>query len=415
MKHLLNPHLLALGVLPDEPGECMTVAPERLVSPRRFDVAIKHIYAQHYLLGGKSSYPERIYREHITAITHGSNKEDDGSKGDGDAYVAAFNLLLDSMRANGFDANYPVPIDRNMTLIDGAHRVAAALALNLPVPVVKFSHVAPTYSASMFGQQHRAAVEYCKLSPTARIMVLFGESGAVYPEPGPTLLYIKQLSIPSIAAQDNLITELYLGEGWLGDSATGYRGAAPKARPCFARGPKVEVLVVDGPQERVIAAKEEIRKQTGVRDAVHATDTQSETVRVARCILHDPSIQFLSRPRKHMPRLEGLLGEYLGQIGATDQDLLCVDGSATLAAYGLREPADLDFLHAVAVPARGHISSHNQYSALYPMHKDDVIFDPANHFWSRGVKYATLDTVRRVKQVINEPKSIADLKLMEGL
>lgn len=416
MKHLLNPHLLALGVLPDEPGECMTVAPERLVSPRRFDVAIKHIYAQHYLLGGKSSYPEKLYRAHIVSITHGSNKEDDGSKGDGDAYVAAFNLLLDSMRANGFDANYPVPVDRNMTLIDGAHRVAAALALNLPVPVVKFSHVAPAYSASMFGQQHRAAVEYCKLSPSARVVILFGAlKESIKLTTDLREVVSAQVWLKSETAQDNLITELYLGESWLGDSATGYRGAAPKARPCFARGSYITVIVVDGPQAAVIDAKNAIRSATGCRDVVHATDTQNETVRVARVLFSENSIQFLHRPRKHMPRLEGLLGEYLGQIGGTDQDLLCVDGSATLAAYGLREPADLDFLHAVSVPARGQISSHNEYSKLYPMHKDDVIFDPANYFWSRGIKYATLDTVRRVKQVINEPKSIADLKLMEGL
>lgn len=138
-------------------------------------------------------------------------------------------------------------------------------------------------------------------------------------------------------------------------------------------------------------------------------------MRVARVLFHEQSRRFLSRPWKHMPRLEGLLGEYLGQIGSADQDLLCVDGSATLARYGLREPADLDFVHAVSVPHHGAISSHNQYSALYPFHKDELIFDPANHFWSHGIKYATLDMVRRAKAAIHEPKSTADLKLMEGV
>lgn len=191
--------------------------------------------------------------------------------------------------------------------------------------------------------------------------------------------------------------------------------SSPKARPCFARGDLVTALIVDLPQSEVVKKKEELRAAAGVRDVVHATDTQAETVRVARCIMHDPSIRFLSRPRKHMPRLESLLGEYLGQIGWVDKDLLCVDGSATLAAHGLREPADLDFLHAVTVPTHGSISSHNEYSKLYPMHKDEIIFDPANHFWSRGVKYASLEIVRRVKCAIKEPKSTADLKLMEGL
>lgn len=410
MKHLLNPHLLQF--LPDEPGIPEVVAPDRLVGPNRFGVTFKHLYAQHYLIGGKSSYPRKQYEDHIRCITNGSCREDDGSKACTEDYVRSFDALLDSMRSQGFNDQHPVPVDRNYVALDGSHRIAAALALSLPVPIVQFSHDGPKYGSAVYTGMDcdRAAVEYCKLSPTARIMVLFGEA----PRWSVSPVYIKQFRLTSEVSQNNLITELYLGESWLGTSENGYCGAAPKAIPCFARGTLVTVLVVDIPQADVIARKEEIRAGS-CRDAVHATDTQSETVRVARCILHDPSIQFLYRPRKHMPRLEGLLGEYLGQIGDTDQDLLCVDGSAVLAAYGLREPADLDFLHAISVPYRGHISSHNEYSVLYPVHKDDVIFDPENYFWSRGIKYATLDTVRRVKQSIDEPKSIADLKLMEAV
>lgn len=413
MKHLLNPHLLSLGILGDDPGEPMTVAPQSLVTPRRFGTGIKHIYAEHHLAGGKSAYPARLYDEHIRIITGGACREDDGSKGCLEDYRRSFDALLDSMRGNGFDHQHPIPVDRHMTALDGAHRLAAALALNIPVPVLKFPIEGPAYTSAVFSGMDldRAAVEHCKLSPTARLMVLFGDNPRWHVSP----VYIKTFRLPSPIAQDNLITELYLGESWLGDSATGYRGAAPKARPCFARGDLVTVLVVDMPQAEVIDAKNTLRAAAGIRDVVHATDTQSETVRVARCILHDPSIAFLSRPHKHMPRLESLLGEYLGQIGGADQDFLCVDGSATLARYGLREPADLDFLHAITVACREPVSSHNAYSALYPMQKDDIIFDPANHFWSRGVKYASLDVVRRVKRVIDEPKSVADLKLMEGL
>lgn len=274
-KHLLNPHLLQF--LPDEPGIAETAAPERLVSPRRFGLTFKHIYAQHYLLGGKSQYPERQYREHINYVTGGSNKEEDGSKSCVDDYVRSFNELLASMHDHGFSAQNPVPVDASYTPLDGSHRVAAALAMDLPVPVVRFSHTGPAYTSSVYSAMDcsRAAVEYCKLSGTARIMVLFGEPHRAYLFPGLAVVSIGGFSLESPVAQDNLITELYLGESWLGDSATGYRGAAPKARPCFARGPQVEVVVVDGPQEAVIAAKEAIRKQAGVRDAVHATDTQA--------------------------------------------------------------------------------------------------------------------------------------------
>lgn len=385
--------------------------PVSLVSPLRFGLTFKHIYAQHYLLGGKSAYPERQYRAHLTAMTNGTHAEDDGSKSSPDDYVKSFDALLTNMREHGFRTDKPIPVDAHMTAMDGGHRIAAALALNLPVPVLKFSHTAPGYPASIFADADRAAVEYCKLKPGARIVVLFGGN----PRWSVSPVYLKQFRLPSIAAQDNLITELYLGESWLGNSAQGFTGAWSKARPCFARGDLVTVMIVDLPQDKVIQQKEVIRADTGVRDSVHATDTQSETLRVARLLFHDPSIRFLERPHRHMPRLSALLDEYRTCISATDQDLLCVDGSATMATYGLREPADLDFLHAVPVTYSGNVSSHNQYSLFYPMHKDDIIFDPANYFWSRGIKFAALDVVRRVKEVISEPKSLVDLKLIEGL
>jgi hypothetical protein len=215
-------------------------------------------------------------------------------------------------------------------------------------------------------------------------------------------------------AQDNLITELYLGEEWLGTGTTGFRGAAPKARPCFARGPVVRVLIVDMPQDKVIEAKAAMRAGPG-RDAVHATDTQAETVRVARVLFSDTSLHFLERPWRHMPRLEELLGQYRTAIGGADQDLVCVDGSAVMARYGLREPADLDFVHAVGIPTGGATSSHNQYSALYPFHKDELIFDPASHFWSHGIKYSTLARAQQVKRHIVDEKNARDLGLMEGV
>lgn len=412
---LLNPHLLSLGVLPDEPGIFEIVAPESLISGRRFGTLFKYLYAQAYLLGCRSSYPLEQYERSIECITQGACREDDGSKHCLADYASSFNALLASMRSHGWQGA-PVPVDRNYTPIDGTHRVAAALALNLPVPVLRFSHEGPSYPASLFENCDcdRAAVEYCKLRPNARIMVLFGEPCPTFPFHGLSVVTVKRFSLPSPVAQENLITELYLGESWLGDSAAGFRGSPPKARPCFARGNTVEAVLVDGPADWVSTNKNSIRQQTGYRDCVHATDTQAETVRVARVLFSDNSLRFLERPWKHMPRLEELLGQYRAVIGDTDQDLLCVDGSAVLARYGLREPADLDFVHAVTVPTTSRVSSHNDYSCLYPFSKDELIFDPDSYFWSHGVKYATMDKVREVKMAIVDDKNRMDLKLMDG-
>ena len=417
--HRLNPHLIKLGI-PSWPPVAETVAPDRLATPDRFGIAFKHIYAQHYLLGGRSEFPAQLYAEHIRAITGGTCREDDGSKASLEDYFASFIRVLESMRAHGFDhANSVIPVDRNYVALDGTHRIAAALALNLPVPVLKFSHEGPRYTNAVFKEvpeamRDRAAVELCKLCADLRLMIVFAGAGTRVLHEHVSVDYMAPIRLDTPTAQANMIRELYLGEAWLGDSANGYPGAAPKARECFKSGsPYATVYLVRGD---VVAAKKAIRAQDGGKhDLVHATDTQTETVRVARCLLHPPSVAFLARPHKHLPRFEGLLDEYRAVIGETDQDLLCVDGSATMAAYGLREPEDLDFVHAVNVPnIRHNVSSHNSYADQYPLLRDELIWNPVYYFWSRGVKFASLDAVRRVKTHIVDSKNGADLKLMEG-
>lgn len=416
VKHLLNPHLLSLGGLPDEDGVPLTVPAPLLATPRSFGITFKHIYAQARLLDCQSPYPERQYREHIRCITSGACREDDGTKHCEDDYVQAFNVLLDSMCRWGFNPGCPVPVDGNTTALDGSHRIAAALALGLDVPVLQFSHKGPAYTSAVFSGMDcdRAAVEFCKLRPDARLMIFFGPDPECLWVDGLDIVYSEFMRVPSPVAQDNLITELYLGEEWLGDSATGFRGASPKARPCFARGDDVGMMIVVGPQEAVTEAKERTRAQCGIRDCIHTTDTHEETLRVARVLFHAPSMTFLSRPWKHMPGLEGLAKEYLVASADADKDFLCVDGSAVMARYGLREPADLDFVHAVPIPAKSavSISSHNEYAAQYPFHFHDLIFDPENYFWSHGVKYASLARVREVKRHIKEDKNAKDVAMM---
>lgn len=70
----------------------------------------------------------------------------------GDYLDAAADLSI-RMSVSGFDAGYPVPVDPDGELLDGSHRVACALALDLPlVPVWKRPEYvwAPAWGAKWF-------------------------------------------------------------------------------------------------------------------------------------------------------------------------------------------------------------------------------------------------------------------------
>jgi len=52
-------------------------------------------------------------------------------------YIGNYKELIAKMRLTGFDGRYPLVVDRNLNLIDGSHRLASALALNIEsIPVI---------------------------------------------------------------------------------------------------------------------------------------------------------------------------------------------------------------------------------------------------------------------------------------
>ncbi len=49
------------------------------------------------------------------------------------------------------------------------------------------------------------------------------------------------------------------------------------------------------------------------------------------------------------------------------------------------------------------------------MHKDDILFNPDNHFYWNNIKFASLDSVKKLKAHRGEEKDLVDVKLMEGV
>lgn len=100
---------------------------------------MKHRFFKH-LLGGDDPDAERVYRWHIEKRSGARMKSGiatDVWKRGIDDYITAAQGLLATMTANGFLAKYAVPIDPDGELLNGSHRVACALALNVQrVPVM---------------------------------------------------------------------------------------------------------------------------------------------------------------------------------------------------------------------------------------------------------------------------------------
>jgi len=89
-----------------------------------------------------------------------------------------------------------------------------------------------------------------------------------------------------------------------------------------------------------------------------------------------------------------------------------------MALFGLRECADLDYLHYDPnhiIKGSSYISSHENELSKYPMHKDDILFNPNNHFYWNNIKFASLSAVTEMKAFRGEEKDKRDITLMESV
>jgi hypothetical protein len=103
------------------------------VTPRRWDLAVKWRLFRH-LIKGNDPDAERVYRWHIQARSGERMKRGEPTdkwKRSVDDYVDYCPILLLSMKSQGFTS--VIPVDQDGELLDGSHRIACAIALDIPV------------------------------------------------------------------------------------------------------------------------------------------------------------------------------------------------------------------------------------------------------------------------------------------
>jgi len=131
-----------------EAEKAVQCSPKNFLTDRRLDLAIRCAYAKELLGKTHTKEAERLYEKLIETTSEGAEEpvwnrtfcffSDYEQKRGMRAFKTAFLELLHSMKKNGFLKNYFIPLDKNGEPVNGAHRIAAALALEIPVWVVDF-------------------------------------------------------------------------------------------------------------------------------------------------------------------------------------------------------------------------------------------------------------------------------------
>ena len=381
--------------------------PNDLLTYKRFDVVVKYMYASNL----SSEFYKNAYKEHLKIWNgfHEGNPKKNGFEEFDNAFKSIINNTVDE----------PVPVNPEGHIANGAHRLAAALYHQRPINT-RNTNSKENYPIEadykVFHkkglQRHilqRTALEYAKLKSNTHVICLFPIAHTRMDEVMNIIekhsnIFYKSSEVLNATGQLGLIKEIYLSDGWANE-----KGIRKKCKQCFRGMSKVTFVLIDAKNlETVKEMKKEIRALFKVGNhSVHINDYHVDTIRIAKTVFNDNSIHFLNN------RKDVLFPNYKKLMSDTkSDDNTIITGSTVLSLYGLRDCKDIDLIYFNNPP----VDSHNQYvGTLYKLTLDDIFNNPMYHLYYNGFKYVSLDVIKNMKKIRNEPKDVIDVKLAEEI
>ena len=436
-----------------KPATVVWVDPKTLLHPDRLDIAAKAFYANALL--GRLSHcslvdAELCYLKHIQFRTGGQEPGDETRKGSLNSYKVQFIELIESMRRDGFLEEFAIPVAKKTGLIlNGAHRVAAALCLGIKrVPVVYNTELdGLTWNARWFMMQGFTPVEIDALTrqwihlkqEQAGCIILWPTLQQYWPEIEKSIqaktpiVYQRTISLDAKTFPE-LVRDIYATD-W---------GPVPgenieKKIQLFSRYPSQLKFLVVG-QNSVAdlkALKQEIRDAwhhiipSDKFASLHTTDSVRETSYIGDVFLNRANIAAL----KH--RAQGIRPEFLNWLSSyfkklnelhIDAENCCIVGSGVLEAHGIRPATDVDFTvthdirEKLFTPGVTHLTENLDVVAKdYPRAEvgranapsdNQLVTDTALHIRFRGLKVAALNIVLTRKQTQRRFKDLMDIALV---
>ena len=416
------------------------VNPLSLLTPKRFDIIAKYIFAKHRAID--SSFPLDLYRHHLE-VWNNCNEITNPDKSTFKDFVEEFDEILRSIKEEGFNSYIShIPTYKGCAL-NGAHRIAASILNHNSVCCIESALEEGQLDCShaYFAKRDQyvegglssfysdeMALEYAHIKRNTFIVTLFPtahdqiDRARDLIESATGIVYEKALSLTD-TGRFNFVRTLYDGEDWLGGPENRFHGVMPKVRDCYGSSGPTTVFLVETKSPSVLPIlKEEVRALFNVgKHSIHINDTYEETLRISQAAFNDNSLHFLNHSKNiYFPHFEHLLATLKHTINNHSLNFhdFCIGGSSTLTAYGLRQGEDLDYLHKFPehkFVGHSSISSHNTELHNYGHSKDDILYNPANHFYYQGVKFASLKVIKDLKEKRREPKDLVDSDLISPI
>jgi hypothetical protein len=396
----------------------------------RFDLIIKYLYVKCYIKKYNTSYFLDLYKKHIIAF---NGAKEDNKKNLND-FINSFNMLIDNLKTNGYNNNFPITIYNNL-ITNGAHRFSSCYYLNIQPNIIKSRCFNLNYNYKFFENRKLEKIliedtilQGIKINKNLRCLLFFPKfykdkknfnTSIEIIKKNSVIFYEKYIQLTKLGLS-NLVKELYRGEEWIGGLFP--KGINPGGKYNYVVDNSTnlqEIYLIILNTNDILQIKKNIRSIYNNHHCVHTTDFLLDTFRTASSLLNLNSIYFLNNSKMDNISINGrkLLESYFKIIDNNlNSEEFCITSSIILELFGIRFAKDLDYLNVnnEKISDNINISCHdNNWIKYYTLSRDDIIFDPKYHFYFNGFKFATLNVIKEMKEKRFENKDEIDIDLIK--
>lgn len=141
--------------------------------------------------------------------------------------------------------------------------------------------------------------------------------------------------------------------------------------------------------------------------------------RVMQILENDNSMNLINKGNAiKYKKLNALIEIFYSSIVSQggDIDRYIVDSSAVMGLYGIRKVNDLDYLtdlnHSIFFDSK-EIDNHIDCVKFHKVALEDLLYNPSNFLYYKGVKFISLTVLKEYKEARGEKKDVEDVKLIE--
>lgn len=417
------------------------INPLLFFSPQRMDLVVKYLFARSFFENWQNKEIESLYLRHILLRTLGSEPINDFNciQKDGlESYKSEFEKLCLSMHNNGYDANFPVPIDVENHILNGAHRVAVAKALNLDVCTEIFDKKAQTWNFDWFCQKGflledkmRILKTFVELQKNKTSILLVWQPVLPYWEQIKSLIKLQNLEIVGdidLSFEDNyngfqnVLFDIYEVYG-INKNKKNTIAAKADLLSSVPLNFKVVVLLGEDVHSKTLDLKQKIRMffdhkiPKEIFATVHSSDGERECYHLAQILLSPNNLKYV-RCRQESYITEEFLQKceqiksLCSQQNFALQDV-CVVSSMVMELLGIRKAGDIDLIvkHNQKFQKFPHsIDIQCHYARYTELSDDALIDDDDNYFYFNGLKFVNINIVEKRKTFQARKKDLLDVR-----